>query len=131
MTPTSSGRNVEGDLHLDSGAFCTCIGKDYLDRIYTNCKESLMPIEGINLSSVRKDMHPLGIFEAAMIFPHSSGSIRLKVEFVMNNYTSHHFILGNDYQKIYGIDINNHKDRYFAIGENKRKKFAFSPEKEK
>ncbi|MBW0498957.1 hypothetical protein O181_038672 [Austropuccinia psidii MF-1] len=46
----------------------------------------------------------------------------------MNNCTSQHFILGNDYLNIYGIDINNHKDRYFTIGENKRQKFAFSPE---
>ncbi|MBW0521843.1 hypothetical protein O181_061558 [Austropuccinia psidii MF-1] len=75
-------------------------------------------------------MHPLGIFEAEMIFPHPTGSIRLKVEvIVMNNCTSQHFILGNDYLKIYGIDINNHKDRYFTIGENKRQKFAFPPEK--
>ncbi|MBW0542684.1 hypothetical protein O181_082399 [Austropuccinia psidii MF-1] len=75
-------------------------------------------------------MHPLGIFEASMIFPHPTGSIRLKVEFVvMNNCTSQHFILGNEYLNIYGIEINNHKDRYFTIGENKRKKFAFPPEK--
>ncbi|MBW0514213.1 hypothetical protein O181_053928 [Austropuccinia psidii MF-1] len=75
-------------------------------------------------------MHPLGIFEAEMIFPHPTGTIRLKVEFVViNNCTSQHFILGNDYLNIYGIDINNHKDRYFTIGENKRKKFAFPPEK--
>ncbi|MBW0540771.1 hypothetical protein O181_080486 [Austropuccinia psidii MF-1] len=47
----------------------------------------------------------------------------------MNNCTSQHFILGNDYLNIYGIDINNHKDRYFTIGENKRQKFAFPPEK--
>ncbi|MBW0512369.1 hypothetical protein O181_052084 [Austropuccinia psidii MF-1] len=47
----------------------------------------------------------------------------------MNNFTSQHFILGNDYLNIYGIDINNHKDRYFTIGENKSQKFAFPPEK--
>ncbi|MBW0592291.1 hypothetical protein O181_132006 [Austropuccinia psidii MF-1] len=74
-------------------------------------------------------MHPLGIFEAAMIFPHPAGSIRLEVEFVMNNCTSQHFILGNDYCNIYGININNHKYRYFTIGENKRQKFAFHKEK--
>ncbi|MBW0526816.1 hypothetical protein O181_066531 [Austropuccinia psidii MF-1] len=88
-----------------------------------------MPIEGIKFSSASQDIHPLGIFEAAMIFPHPSGSIRLKVEFfVMNNGASQHFILGNDYLNIYGIVINNHKDRYFTIGENKRQKFAFPPE---
>ncbi|MBW0586530.1 hypothetical protein O181_126245 [Austropuccinia psidii MF-1] len=75
-------------------------------------------------------MHPLGIFEAAMIFTHPAGSSRLKVEFVvMNNCTSQHFIIGNDYLNIYGIDINHHKDRYFTIGENKRQKFAFALEK--
>ncbi|MBW0576527.1 hypothetical protein O181_116242 [Austropuccinia psidii MF-1] len=122
--------NREAKLHLDSGAFCTCVGKDYLDRIYTNWKESLIPIQGIKFSSASQDMHPLGVFEEPMIFPHPAGSIRLKVEFVfMNNCTSQHFILGNDYLNIYGIDINNHKDRYFTRGENKRQKFAFPPEK--
>ncbi|MBW0530445.1 hypothetical protein O181_070160 [Austropuccinia psidii MF-1] len=121
--------NREAKLHLDSGAFCTCVGKDYLERIYTNWKESLMPIESINFSSARQDMHPLGIFEAEMIFPHPAGSIRLKVEFVMNNCTSKNFILGNNYLNFYGMDINNYKDRYFTIGENKRQKFSFPQEK--
>ncbi|MBW0517066.1 hypothetical protein O181_056781 [Austropuccinia psidii MF-1] len=75
-------------------------------------------------------MQTLAIFEAAMILPHPSGSIRLKVEFFdMNNSTSQHFILGNDYLNIYGIYINNHKDRYFTIGENKRQKFSFQLER--
>ncbi|MBW0558457.1 hypothetical protein O181_098172 [Austropuccinia psidii MF-1] len=75
-------------------------------------------------------MHPLGILEAGMIFLHPAGGIRLKVEFVvMNNYTSQHLRLGNDYLNIYEIDINNHKDRYFTIRKNKRKKFAFPLEK--
>ncbi|MBW0575535.1 hypothetical protein O181_115250 [Austropuccinia psidii MF-1] len=45
---------------------------------------------------------------------------------VMDNCTSQHIILGNDYLNIYGIDINNHKDRYLKIGENRRQKFSFS-----
>ncbi|MBW0575619.1 hypothetical protein O181_115334 [Austropuccinia psidii MF-1] len=69
----------EAKLNLDSGAFFTCVGKDYLDKIYKNWKESLNPIEGIKFSSASQDMHPLGIFEAAIIFPHPSGSFRLKV----------------------------------------------------
>ncbi|MBW0528378.1 hypothetical protein O181_068093 [Austropuccinia psidii MF-1] len=51
-------------------------------------------------------MHPLVIFEEAMIFHHPIGSIRLKFEFVvMNNCTSQHFILGNDYLNIYGHEV--------------------------
>ncbi|MBW0506201.1 hypothetical protein O181_045916 [Austropuccinia psidii MF-1] len=112
------------------GTFCTCVGKDLLDRLYTNWKESLMPVEGIKSSSASQDMHPLEIFEAEMIFPHPAGSIRLKVEFfVIHNCTSQQFILGNDYINIYGIDINNNKERYFTIGENKRQKFDFPLEK--
>ncbi|MBW0576295.1 hypothetical protein O181_116010 [Austropuccinia psidii MF-1] len=44
----------------------------------------------------------------------------------MYNCTSQHIILQNNYLNIYGTDINNHKDRYFTIGENKRQKFAFA-----
>ncbi|MBW0544107.1 hypothetical protein O181_083822 [Austropuccinia psidii MF-1] len=88
--------NRKAKIHLDSGAFCTCVGKDYLEKIYTNWKDKLMPIEGMKFRSASHNMHPLGIFEAAMIFPHPAGSIRLKVEFVvMSNCTSQHFILGS------------------------------------
>ncbi|MBW0512950.1 hypothetical protein O181_052665 [Austropuccinia psidii MF-1] len=120
----------EVKIPLDSGDFCTCVGKDYLGMIYTIWKERLIPIEGINFSSASQDINPLGILEEEVIFPHPAESIRLKVEFfVMNNCTSQNFILGNDYLNIHGIDINNHKDRYFTIGENKRQKFAFPLEK--
>ncbi|MBW0501724.1 hypothetical protein O181_041439 [Austropuccinia psidii MF-1] len=117
---------IEARIHLDSGACFTCVGRDYLDKIYTNWQDKSMPIEGLQFRSASQNMNPLGIFEAAMIFPHSTESIRLKVDFViMNNSTSQHFILGNDYLNIYGIDINNFKYTYFTIGENKRQKFAF------
>ncbi|MBW0545768.1 hypothetical protein O181_085483 [Austropuccinia psidii MF-1] len=121
--------NREAKIHHDSGAFCTCVGNDYLENIYTNWQDKLMPIEGMKFSCASQNMHPLGIFEAAMIFPHPAGSIRLKVEFVvMNNCTSKNLILGNDCHNIYGIYINTHKDRYFTIGENERQKLAFHPE---
>ncbi|MBW0530665.1 hypothetical protein O181_070380 [Austropuccinia psidii MF-1] len=43
-------------------------------------------------------MKPLGIIHLTLIFPHPSQCIRLKVEFVvMDNCTSNHFILGNEY----------------------------------
>ncbi|MBW0539195.1 hypothetical protein O181_078910 [Austropuccinia psidii MF-1] len=96
-------KNTEAKIHLDSG---------------------------MKFSSASQNMHPLGIFEAAIMFPHPSGSIILKVEIVViNNCTSQNFILGIDYLNIYGFDINNHKDRCFTIGENKRQKFAFPLEK--
>ncbi|MBW0539847.1 hypothetical protein O181_079562 [Austropuccinia psidii MF-1] len=75
--------NREAELHLDSGDFCTCVGNNYLGRIYPNWKEILRPIEDIKFRSASQDMHPLGIFKEAMIFPHSAGTIRLTVEFIV------------------------------------------------
>ncbi|MBW0562788.1 hypothetical protein O181_102503 [Austropuccinia psidii MF-1] len=75
-------------------------------------------------------MKPLGIIDLTIIFPHPSQCVRIELDFVvMDNCTSNHFILGNDYLSIYGIDISNQKDRYFTIGENKRQKFGFSNNK--
>ena len=85
-----------------------------------------MPIQGVKFSSASESMKPLGIIDLTLIFPHPSQCVRIKVEFVvMDNCTSNHFILGNDYLSIYGIDISNQKDRYFTIGDNKRQKFGF------
>ncbi|MBW0593637.1 hypothetical protein O181_133352 [Austropuccinia psidii MF-1] len=72
-------------------------------------------------------MYPLGILDTNIVFPNPAGSIKMNKEIVvMDNCTSQHIILGNDYLNIHGIDIDHHKDRYFTIGENKRQKFAFS-----
>ncbi|MBW0540427.1 hypothetical protein O181_080142 [Austropuccinia psidii MF-1] len=49
----------------------------------------------------------------------------------MNNCISQHFIIGNHYLNIYGVDINNHNGRYFTIGENKRQKFSLPQENRK
>ncbi|MBW0526734.1 hypothetical protein O181_066449 [Austropuccinia psidii MF-1] len=43
-------------------------------------------------------MKALGIFDTNVIFPHINGNLRITVEFVvMENCSSTHFILGNDY----------------------------------
>ncbi|MBW0533813.1 hypothetical protein O181_073528 [Austropuccinia psidii MF-1] len=119
--------DIEAKVNLDTGAFCTCVGKDYLQVILPEWKNHLLPIEGVQFSSASNNMYPLGILDTNLVFPHPAGSIRVKTEIVvMDNCTSQHIILGNDYLNIYGIDINNHKDRYFTIRENKRQKFSFS-----
>ncbi|MBW0517190.1 hypothetical protein O181_056905 [Austropuccinia psidii MF-1] len=62
------------------------------------------------------------------MFPHIDGDLRITIEFfAMENFSSTHFILGNDYLIMYGIDLHNNKDRYFTIGDNKHQKSAFSP----
>ncbi|MBW0551710.1 hypothetical protein O181_091425 [Austropuccinia psidii MF-1] len=118
--------NQEAKVNLDTGAYCTFVGKGYLKTIVPHWEEKSIPIQGVKFSSASESMKPLGIFDLTLIFPHHSQFIRLKVEFlVIYNYTSKHFKLGNDYLSIYGIDISNQKDRYFTIGDNKRQKFGF------
>ncbi|MBW0578652.1 hypothetical protein O181_118367 [Austropuccinia psidii MF-1] len=118
---------IEAKVNLDTGAFCTFVGKYYLQTILPGWKDHLLPIEGVQFSSSSNNMYPLGILDTNLVSPHPEGSIRMKTDIVvMDNLTAQHIILGNDYLSIYGIDINNHKDIYFTIGENKRKKFAFS-----
>ncbi|MBW0515819.1 hypothetical protein O181_055534 [Austropuccinia psidii MF-1] len=118
--------NQEAKVNLDTGAYCTSVGKSYLETIVPDWEEELIPIQGVKFSSASESTKPLGIIDSKLIFTHPSQCIRLKVEFlVMDNCTSNQFILGNDYLSIYGIDISNQKDRYFTTGDNIRQKFGF------
>ncbi|MBW0573577.1 hypothetical protein O181_113292 [Austropuccinia psidii MF-1] len=118
--------NQEEKVNLDTGAYCTCVGESYLETIVPDWEQKLIPTQGVKFSSASERMKPLGIIYLTLILPHPSQCIKLKVEFVvMQNCTSNHFILGNDYLLIYCIDISNQKNRYFTIGDNKRQKFGF------
>ncbi|MBW0538187.1 hypothetical protein O181_077902 [Austropuccinia psidii MF-1] len=94
--------DIEAKVNFDTGAFCPCVGKDYLQAILPGWKSHLLPIEVVQFSSASHNMFPLGIFDTNFVLTHPEGSLN-----------------------IYGIDINNHKDRYFTIGENKRPKYVF------
>ncbi|MBW0585672.1 hypothetical protein O181_125387 [Austropuccinia psidii MF-1] len=108
--------DIEAKVNLDTGAFCTFVGKDYLQVILPEWKTHLLPIEIVQFGSSSSNMYPLGISDTYIVFPHPAVSIRMKTEIVvMDNCTSQSIILGNDYLNIYGIDINNHKDRDFTI----------------
>ncbi|MBW0546956.1 hypothetical protein O181_086671 [Austropuccinia psidii MF-1] len=113
---------------LDPGAACSCVGKSFLKTCVPNFEDHLLPIDGIKFNSARNPMKALGIFETNIIFPHINGNLRITVEFVvMENCSSTHFRVGNDYLIMYGIELHNNKDRHFTIGDNKRQKFAFLP----
>ncbi|MBW0503139.1 hypothetical protein O181_042854 [Austropuccinia psidii MF-1] len=112
--------DVEAKVNLDTGEFCTCIGKDYLQVILPEWRNHILPQEGVQFSSASNNRYPLGILDTKIVFPHPAGSMRMKAEIVvMENFTSQNIILGNDFLNIYGIDINNHKDICFTIGKNK------------
>ncbi|MBW0524448.1 hypothetical protein O181_064163 [Austropuccinia psidii MF-1] len=86
--------NQEAKVELDTGAYCTCVGRTYLETIVPDWEEKLIPMQGVKFCSASENMKPLGIIDLTLIFPHPSQFIRLKVEFVvMDNWTSNHFIL--------------------------------------
>ncbi|MBW0567933.1 hypothetical protein O181_107648 [Austropuccinia psidii MF-1] len=43
--------DIEAKVNLDTGEFCTCVGKDYLQAILPGWKSHLLPIEGVQFSS--------------------------------------------------------------------------------
>ncbi|MBW0564329.1 hypothetical protein O181_104044 [Austropuccinia psidii MF-1] len=111
---------------LDPGAFCSCVGKYFLKTCVPNFEDQLLPVYGIKFNSASNPMKALGIFETNFIFRHINGNLRITVEFVvMENCSSTHLILGNDYLIMYGLDLHNNKDRYFTIGDNKCQKICF------
>ncbi|MBW0528952.1 hypothetical protein O181_068667 [Austropuccinia psidii MF-1] len=112
--------DIEAKVNLDKGAVCTCVGNDYLQAILFGWKNHLSPIEGVQFSSSSNNVYPLGILDTNLVSPHPAVSVRMKTEIVvMDSCTSQNIILGSDYFNIYGIDINNHKYRYFTIGGKK------------
>ncbi|MBW0521488.1 hypothetical protein O181_061203 [Austropuccinia psidii MF-1] len=60
-----------------------------------------------------------------IIIPHRKGNIRINPQVVvLDEAHIQGFLLGTDYQRMYGIDIYNSKNRNITIGTNKEKKFS-------
>ncbi|MBW0524967.1 hypothetical protein O181_064682 [Austropuccinia psidii MF-1] len=69
-------------------------------------------------------MTSIGPIIKEIIIPHREGNIRLNPEFVvLDDAHIQGFLLGIDYQRMYGIDIYNSKNRHIIIGTNKEEKF--------
>ncbi|MBW0494111.1 hypothetical protein O181_033826 [Austropuccinia psidii MF-1] len=67
----------------------------------------------------------IGTMIKDMIIHHRKGNIRLYPEFVvLDDAHIQGFLLGTDYQGMYGIDIYNSKNRNITVGTNKEKKFS-------
>ncbi|MBW0584074.1 hypothetical protein O181_123789 [Austropuccinia psidii MF-1] len=51
--------NQEAKVNLDTGAYCTCVGKSYLKTIVPDWQEKPIPIQGVKFSSASESMKPL------------------------------------------------------------------------
>ncbi|MBW0573924.1 hypothetical protein O181_113639 [Austropuccinia psidii MF-1] len=117
--------NAQHPLIIDSGAHCSIVARKYLDNHFPNWEEQLLPTKEKNFKSASGKMTSIGTIIKEIIIPHRKGNIRLNPEFVvLDNAHIQGFLLGTDYQRMYGIDIYNSKNRHITIGTNKEKKIS-------
>ncbi|MBW0481212.1 hypothetical protein O181_020927 [Austropuccinia psidii MF-1] len=119
---------IENSQHpfiIDSGAHCSIVARNYLESHFPNWENQLLPTKAKNSKSALGKMTSIGTIIKEMIIPHRKGKIRLNPEFgVLDDAHIQGFLLGTDYQRMYGIDIYNSKNRKITIGTNKEKKFS-------
>ncbi|MBW0551362.1 hypothetical protein O181_091077 [Austropuccinia psidii MF-1] len=117
--------NAQHPLVIESGAHFSTVARNNLDTNFPNWEKQLLPTEAKNFKSASGKMTSIGKILKEIIIPHRKGNIRLNPAFVV--LVDAHIqgvLLGTDYQRMYGIDIYNRKNRHITIGTNKEKKFS-------
>ncbi|MBW0573435.1 hypothetical protein O181_113150, partial [Austropuccinia psidii MF-1] len=117
--------NTQNPLIIDSGAHCSIVARNYLDHHFPSWENQLLPTKAKNFKSASGNMTSTGTIIKEIIIPHRKGNIRLNPEFfVLDDSHIQGVFLGTDYQRMYGIDIYNSKNRLITIGTNKEKRFS-------
>ncbi|MBW0507946.1 hypothetical protein O181_047661 [Austropuccinia psidii MF-1] len=117
--------NAQHQLIIESGAHCSIVARNYLDQDFPNWENTHLQTKEKNFKSALVKMTYIGIIIKEIIIPHSKGNIRLNPEFVvLKDAHIQDLLLGIDYQRMYGIDIYNSKNRHITIGTNKQEKFS-------
>ncbi|MBW0476592.1 hypothetical protein O181_016307 [Austropuccinia psidii MF-1] len=117
--------NSQHQLIIDSREHCSIVAKDYLDNHFPNLEKQLFLTKAKNFKRASGKMKSIGEIIKEIIIPHRKGNIRLNPEFVvLEDCHIQGFLLGTDYQRMYGIDIYNCKSSNITIGTNKEKKFS-------
>ncbi|MBW0522470.1 hypothetical protein O181_062185 [Austropuccinia psidii MF-1] len=117
--------NAQHPLIIDSGAHCSIVARSYLDHHFINWEKQLFPTRENNFKSASGKMTSIGTIIKEITIPHRKGNIILNQEFVvLEDSHIQMFLLGTDYQWMYGIDIYNSKNRHITIGTKKEKNFS-------
>ncbi|MBW0497712.1 hypothetical protein O181_037427 [Austropuccinia psidii MF-1] len=119
--------NAQNPLIIDSGAHCSILAINHLDNHFPNWEKQLFPTKEKSFKSASGKMNPIGTIIKEKIIPHRKGNIILNPWpelVVLDDAHIKGFLLGTDYQRMYGIDIYNSKNRQITIGTNKEKKFS-------
>ncbi|MBW0475867.1 hypothetical protein O181_015582 [Austropuccinia psidii MF-1] len=119
VTPT------KGMAYIHETATKNDLARNYLDNHFPNWEKQLFPTKEKNLKSASGKMTSIGTIIEEIIIPHRKGNIRLNPEsVVLDDVHIQGFLLGTDYQRMYGIDICNITNRNITIGTNKEKKVS-------
>ncbi|MBW0462075.1 hypothetical protein O181_001790 [Austropuccinia psidii MF-1] len=117
--------NSQRTLIIDSGAHFSIVARNYLDNHFPNWEKQLLPTKAKNLKSASGKMTSIGTIIKEIIIPHRKGNIRLNTELVLlDDAHIQGFLLGTDYQRMYGIGIYNSKSRHITIGTNNQNNFS-------
>ncbi|MBW0539357.1 hypothetical protein O181_079072 [Austropuccinia psidii MF-1] len=110
---------------VQNGAHCPIVARKDLHNQFPNWEKQLFPPKAKNFKIASGKMTSIGTIIKEIIKPHRKGNIRLNPEFVvLDDAHIQGFALGTDYQRMYGIDIYNSKNRHITIGPNKEKKLS-------
>ncbi|MBW0461915.1 hypothetical protein O181_001630 [Austropuccinia psidii MF-1] len=103
-------------LIIDSVSHCSIVAREDLDSHFPNREKQLLPAKAKNFKSASGKMPSIGTIVKEIIIPHKKGNIRLKPDFVvLEDAQIPDFLLGTDYQRMYGIEIYNSKNRHITI----------------
>ncbi|MBW0547724.1 hypothetical protein O181_087439 [Austropuccinia psidii MF-1] len=117
--------NAQHPLIIDSGAHCSIVARRYVDNHFPNLESQLLNTKAKSFKSASGKMTSIGTIIKEIIIPHRKGNIILNPEYVvLDDAHIQGFLLGTDYQRMYGIDIYNSKNRHITIGTNKERKFS-------
>ncbi|MBW0490434.1 hypothetical protein O181_030149 [Austropuccinia psidii MF-1] len=117
--------NSQNPLIIDSDAHCSIVAREYLENYFQNLEKQLFPTKEKSFKSTSGKMTSIGTIIKETNIPHRKGNIRLNPEFlVLEDSHIQGFSLGTYYQRMYGIDIYNSKNRHITIGKSKERKFS-------
>ncbi|MBW0481604.1 hypothetical protein O181_021319 [Austropuccinia psidii MF-1] len=117
--------NAQNLSIIESGAHFSIVSRDYLTNHFPNWEKKPLTTKAKHFKSASGKMISIEKIIREIIIPHRKGNIILNPEFVvLEDSHIQGFLLGTDYQRMYGIYIYNSQNRNITIGTNKKNKFS-------
>ncbi|MBW0479299.1 hypothetical protein O181_019014 [Austropuccinia psidii MF-1] len=111
--------NAQHPLIMKSGAHCSIVAK-----VIWIINSQIGTTKAKNFKSASANMTSIGTIIKEIIIPHRKGNIILNPEFVvLEDAHIKGFLLGTDYQRMYGIDNHNSKNRHITICTTRKRNF--------